>query len=198
MSNLLDAISGPMGQQVVQMIGQNLGTDQSQTQKAVGMALPVLLSAMSQNAQTEQGASGLFNAITKDHDGSILDNLGGFMSNYQQGSGAGILGHVLGNKLGGVESAISQQSGLSGQQTGAMLQMLAPVLLGMLGKQQRSQGLDMGSLVSMITGAATATQANSGGQMGWIGSLLDQNNDGSVIDDVAKMGMNILGNMFKK
>ena len=50
---------------------------------------------MARNTSNQQGAESLHNALQKDHDGSILDNLGGFLNNAQSGPGAGILRHVL-------------------------------------------------------------------------------------------------------
>ena len=53
--------------------------------------------------------------LAKDHDGTILDNLGGFLSNSDNGPGAGILKHVFGDKRSMVEAGLSQMSGLDAQ-----------------------------------------------------------------------------------
>jgi hypothetical protein len=105
-------IQGAMGQQIVASAAKQLGINESQAQTAVAAAVPFLLSALNKNAQGG-GAEGISNALNQ-HDGSILDNLSGFLGQGgNQQDGLGILGHVLGNKQQNVESAISQQSGLN-------------------------------------------------------------------------------------
>ena len=118
-------IQGAMGQQIVGSAAKQLGINESQAQTAVAAAVPFLLSALNKNAQGG-GAEGISNALNQ-HDGSILDNLSGFLGQGgNQQDGLGILGHVLGNKQQNVESAISQQSGLNTAQVTQILALVAP------------------------------------------------------------------------
>ena len=145
--------------------------------------------------------------LDRDHDGSVLDNfmdmLGGGGSQPQQQqsramNGAGILKHVLGGKQGGAIDMISKMSGLGGDKTGNLMSMLAPMVLGTLGKAKKDQGMGLNDLTSFISGSVQSHQKQGGDEMGIIGKFLDQDGDGSIIDDVAGMGMKILGNFFKK
>ena len=192
---LQNLLSGPLAG----MISQQLGTDQNQTASAVGMAMPVILGALSKNASNSAGADSLHKALSSsEHDGNLLDNLDGFMQKSQAGSGANILKHVLGQNRGNVESAISQNSGLNTQATSQVFEMLAPVLMGVLGKQQRQQGLGAGGLGTLLNSLqGQANKAVPTGQSSMIEKLLDQNGDGSIIDDVAGIGMKLLGGFLK-
>ena len=49
----------------------------------------MLLGGLLCNAQPSGGAAALLDALQKDHDGSVLDDIGGFLG---QNSGAGVAG----------------------------------------------------------------------------------------------------------
>ena len=53
----------------------------------------------------KEGAE-LLGKVLKDHDGSILDNLDGFLGNVSAGQGSKILGHVLGRKTSEIEKRV--------------------------------------------------------------------------------------------
>ena len=74
--------------------------------------------------------------------------------------------------------------------------MLAPLVMGMLGKNQRQQGLDIGGLTDLLGGERKAAQKRAPEAVDLIGSLLDSDGDGSVTDDLAKLGGNLLGGLF--
>jgi len=190
-------IQGAMGQQIFASAAKQLGINESQAQIAVAAAVPFLLSALNKNAQGG-GAEGISNALNK-HDGSILDNLSGFLGQGgNQQDGLGILGHVLGNKQQNVESAISQQSGLNTAQVTQILALVAPIVMGYLGKQKQSAGLDSNGIAGLLGGlvGGSTTQTNqSGVNLGGFEKLLDQDGDGQLgIGDA----MSLLGGFFKK
>ena len=190
-------IQGAMGQQIVGSAAKQLGINESQAQTAVAAAVPFLLSALNKNAQGG-GAEGISNALNQ-HDGSILDNLSGFLGQGgNQQDGLGILGHVLGNKQQKVESAISQQSGLNTAQVTQILALVAPIVMGYLGKQKQSAGLDSNGIAGLLGGlvGGSTTQTNqSGVNLGGFEKLLDQDGDGQLgIGDA----MSLLGGFFKK
>lgn len=98
MAGLTDLLGAALSEENIRQIASQLGASGSQVQSAIGMALPALLQGLQRNAADPQEAKSLANALQRDHDGSILDDLMGFLSNAQQGPGAGILRHVLGDK----------------------------------------------------------------------------------------------------
>ena len=75
-----------------------------------------------------------------------------------------------------------------------MLQMLAPVLMGILGQQKKQNNLDakgLGNLTSMLA-SNFGSEAGASGIMEAGTNLLDANKDGNVMDDI--MGM--VGKLF--
>lgn len=194
MASLLETLAAQLQGDSLQQVGRQLGTDPQTAQKAVQSALPVLLSALAKNAQSPAGAQSLANALSRDHDGGILDNLGGALSNYQAGPGDKILGHVLGGRRGSIEAGLGQATGLGANGAASLLQMLAPVVLGALGRAQRTQGLDAAGLAGLLGGQRQALGAAAGSSgLGSLMNLLDADGDGSIVDDVGGMLGKFLG-----
>lgn len=196
MPGLMDLLGGALGGDLQSQLGRQIGADPNTTGNAIGAALPMLLAGLTRNASQPGGADALHQALQNDHDGSLLDNLGGLLGGTLGGraaNGAGILGHVLGDRQDAAQSAVAQSSGLSGAQAQQLLATLAPIVMGALGRTQRSQGLDAGGLASMLQNEhATAAQAQPD-LMGLATQLLDRNNDGSMLDDLVKGLGGLLG-----
>jgi hypothetical protein len=103
----------------------------------------------------------------------------------------------LGDKQSGAIDMISQLSGLDGNKTGSLMTMLAPIVMANLGKAKKEQGFDVSDLTSFLGNSVKST-SNQGAEMSLISKFIDQDGDGSVMDDIAGMGMNMLSNFFKK
>ena len=196
--SLLELLSQQIGGDAVQQISQQVGADEQATSKAVSAALPLLVTALAKNSNNQQGAASLLGALDRDHDGSVLDDVVGFLGNSGGGGGAGgaILGHILGGRQSGAEAAIGQASGLNSGQVGQILAMLAPLVMGALGKQKRSSGLDVGGLSDLLQGERRRVTEAQPGSMDIFSQMLDSDGDGDVKDDLAKIGMGMLGKMF--
>ena len=185
----LEALLGLLQGQDLGQLAEQVGGNEGQVKNGVMAALPAMLTALSKNTGTEKGAQELNNALEKKHDGSILDNLSGYLSNPDLKDGAGILNHLFGSQTSNVANAVSQSSGLDTNGSMKMLQMLAPVLMGMLGQQKKQNNLDakgLGNLTSMLA-SNFGSEAGASGIMEAVTNLLDANKDGNVMDDI--MGM---------
>ena len=201
--DLMDLLQGQISDGLVDQLSQQLGgADKQQTANAASGIMSTLMGALAKNAATPDGASALANALDNDHDGGVLDNIMGMVTgaaqpqNTRAVNGAGILKHVLGGKQSGAIDMISKLSGLDDSKTGSLMTMLAPVVMGALGKTKKSQGLDASALSGLLSGAVKSA-SNQRQEMGLIGKFLDQDGDGSVMDDIAGMGMNMLGKFLK-
>ncbi|MBL0288667.1 MAG: DUF937 domain-containing protein [Bacteroidetes bacterium] len=206
MSDLNQLLSSVLNENTVAQIGEQLGVDQNQAGNAIQLALPALLGALNKNAQSEDGAQGILNAISKDHDGGILDMLPQFLGNASQGPGAAILGHILGAKQPQMEQQIGQHSGLNPAMVGKLLTILAPILMGALGKSQQQapqqqSGGGLGNLISILGGATQQhhqqAQQNNNPLMQILGNVLDKDGDGNIQNEAMNIGKSILGNLFK-
>jgi hypothetical protein len=198
MSSLFDllsqeVISGGLGQ-----IQSQLGTDENTARQAVPAALGALMGALARNSSRGRGADDLLGALTRDHDGSVLDNLQGYLSAPQEDVGNGILRHVLGGNRGSVEASLGQALGLDSGSIGRLLTMLAPLVMGALGRTQRQQHLDSGGLASLLGGERREISNQFPQGLGVLESLLDQDGDGQIADDVAKLGAGLLKNLFRR
>ena len=192
MASLLEALTQHVTGSALQHVSRQLGTDEATTSGAIGAALPMILAALAKNASRADGADALNRALQKDHDGSVLNDVGGAVNGYASGPGAAILKHVFGGKQDAVAAGVGQAAGLDASKAGALLTMLAPVVMGALGKARRSGGLDAGGLAAML-GEEQAAIAPRAGGLGSLLSMLDADKDGSVVDDVLGMAAKFLG-----
>ena len=191
MMNLMDLLQGDTGRTLINGVSQQTGAPQDKTARVLSQAMPLILGAMQRNARDTRGAQGLMGALNDSrHDGSILDNLGALLGNNPQAvqqDGAGILKHVLGGKQDHVTSALGNNTGLDSGTIMQILQFAAPVVLGMLGKNQRQSNVQdtsgLGGLLSGVLGGGAQTQQSQS----MIEKFLDADGDGSIMDDVAGM-----------
>ena len=196
MPGLMDLLGAALGGDTQRQLSDQIGADPQATGSAIQAALPMLLSGLTQNASRPEGAAALHQALERDHDGSLLDNLGGLLggtSATRATDGAGILGHVLGDRQDAAQQAVAQSSGLDTGQSAQLLSALAPILMGVLGRTQRSQGLNANGLASMLQGEHANVAQTQPDLMGLATRLLDRNNDGSMLDDLMKGVGGMLG-----
>lgn len=206
----------------INTISQQVGASPEQTQSAIATALPALLGGLAQNTQTPQGAAALDQALERDHDGGLLDSLGGLLGGGQGSSGlggllggvlasgaaasvlgsilgggdsnraangAGILGHIFGGRTDAVSGGVAQASGLNKGQSMQILLLLAPLVMQVLGKMKRQQGLGAQDVAGVLQqeGEQINQQAQASG-LGGIGAILDRDGDGSIVDELAQWG----------
>ena len=191
----LEALLGLLGGQDLGALTSQIGGSESQVKNGLEAALPAMLAALNKNTNSEKGAESLNKALETKHDGSILNNLQGYLSNPDLKDGEGILNHLFGNQTSNVANAVSQSSGLDTNGSMKMLQMLAPVVLGALGQQKKENNLDAGglnALTSMLSGSLGGNEKASG-MMGLVTNMLDANKDGNVMDDIMGMVGKFLG-----
>lgn len=180
MSSILDAVREQLGPDSIAAISQTLGADPAATSKAISTALPALVGGLAQNAAHPEGAAALDNALQA-HDGSILDNLGGLLGGGAASSiGGSILGHIFGAKRAPVEQGVGHASGLDAGQVARLMTMLAPIVMGVLGRMKRQKGADASSLPDILGGAGQS--AGGDGNLG----------------DLIRMGGSVLGGMLGK
>lgn len=188
MSSLFDLVNERLDDQTLSQLSQQLGTDPNTTRQAVPAALTALLGGLSHNAAQPTGAQQLAGALARDHDGSILDNLAGNLGNpgvNQQG--AGILGHIFGARRGAVESQVGQTAGLNQGQAARLLMLLAPIVLGALGRTQRQRKLDPGGISDILGGERRRIEQNHPQNRGLLNVLLDRDGDGQIVDDLTSL-----------
>lgn len=160
---------------IASKISSQFGISESQANSALSMLMPEVLSGVQGNAKDEKSAQQLQNTLEKNHsDGGIFSHLDDLISNPESGKGSQILGHIFGSdteKKSAIEKKVAEKSGIDSGVVSQIFTMAAPLVMGKLGQSVGKSGN-----TSMLT------------------SLLDQNNDGSIIDDIFRLGMKF----FKK
>ena len=160
-TNILGALTG---NDAVNAISENLKIDSKQVSSVINNALPSLLGAMQKNASTESGAASLGQALNS-HLGDTSLNL----SSAGLADGGKILSHILGGNSNSVFSNLAKQTGLSNTQVSGILAAIAPLLLGMLGNNQKSTNTGFGDLGGMLgTLLGGSGNQSSGGLLGSI------------------------------
>ena len=208
MFSLEDLLGQQQGTEAVGQISQQVGAEPSLVNSAIQMALPAILGGLANNASTPQGAESLNNALERDNHAGILDNLGGLgglgsLAGAILGGGqpaspqlnaGGILGHILGSSQGPVAQEVSNKTGLGVGQVAQILMMLAPLVMGYLGKQKQEQNLDAGGLAAVLGGAQQQARSSGNPMIDMASSFLDQDKDGSSLDDIASMAFKYMTN----
>ena len=203
--DLRDLFQGQINDILVDQMANQFGIkDRDQAETAVEGGFTTLLNAVAKNVSSPSGAEGLAGALDRDHDGSILDDIAGFLGGTRQASntkmlnGAGILKHLLGGNQNQIIEMLGKTTGLHKSQAGQMLMSLAPVVMGMLGRQKRMNNLNERSLADLVTRGTENFNRQSPTNTSLITRLLDRDGDGSAMDEIVSMGAKALfGSIFK-
>lgn len=214
----LEVLARQLDPQTVSRLGQQMGATPQQTQAATAGIVQTLLGAMARNVQQDPGqAQRIEQALDRDNHSALLDNLGSLLggggmagdaTNARAMNGMGILQHILGNKTGRVADQVSKSSGLDTARVGQLMIMLAPIVMGALGKSRQSQGAQQGGGIAQILssvlggggmfgGPEPAPQQSSTSNR-FLNAVLDRNGDGNSGDDLAQMGKQLLSGMFSR
>jgi hypothetical protein len=198
MSSFIEQLMKQLGDNDVRQISQQVGAKEEETAKAIPEMLSLLTEALARNSSKPEGAKALSSALEKDHDGSILDNISSFINDYQNGPGDGILKHVLGPRRKEIEEKIGQEGSLDMGSISKLLTMLAPIIMGFLGRSQRREGMDVNSLINLLGGERKQAQRLAPRSTNLLSQLLDADGDGQIADDVGKIGLGFLGRLLRR
>ena len=162
MASLLDSLMEQLnGTGAAAQLAGRLGVDEGRASGAMASAIPAILAGLANNTAKPKGAAALNEALGQ-HDGSVFDDAGTYFADDRQpADGDKILGHVFGAKKGAVEGQVAALSGLNAGQGAQLMAMLAPLIMGFLGKQKSSGGMDASALSKLL-----------GAQSGDLGKLL--------------------------
>ena len=197
-SDVLGSLMGQLGGGGVNEIARSVGLDSSDVTNVLSGAVPAIMAGLTRNSASTDGLAGLAGALDRDHDGSILDDVMGYLGGGGNlAEGAGILGHVLGGRQSNVESAVSRSSGVDIAAVGKIMAMVAPLIMGALGQAKRQQGFDAGGLAEMLGQQERVARQASPSAVDMFSKMLDSDGDGDPMDDIVKMGSGLLGGLFK-
>lgn len=191
--NLIDLITGSAGNQVASQAENKFGIDKNQIIALLAVAAPLVISYLRKKSQDDpKEAEALNSALDKDHDGSILDNPAQVEARQEEGSS--ILDHIFGGQKPQIENQLSQNTGISMDKIGPIMAMLAPLIMGYIGKEKQTSGVNSGGglgglLGGILGGAQNQAQAQPSNPLNDIlGSVLgggsQQSSSGNPLNDI--------------
>jgi len=154
--SLIDLLTGSTGNQVAEQAENKFGISKNQIIALLAVATPLVINYLRNKSQDSNEAEALNNALDKDHDGSILNDPSQLEA--RQNEGGSILSHIFGNQKSTVENQLSQNTGISIDKIGPVLAMLAPVIMGYIGKEKQQNNVGAGGLGDLLGGILGGAQ----------------------------------------
>jgi hypothetical protein len=154
--NIVEMITSQFGSQIVGAIAGALGIEQDKAHSGLASSIPALLAGLVGLTAKPEGTRS-FSTTLNEADTDSLDNLVSGLQGGNQDSlvetGTKMLGSLFNeNNLGGLVSALAGAIGLKSGITKSLIGLAAPAVMGLLKKEQKSQGLDINGLVAMLQG----------------------------------------------
>jgi len=165
MAGFIDEFLKSYGPEVTKQMSNNFNVDQGTVQKLVPQLAPLILAGLKRQKDTRGGDERVDHILNKYGDASVLDNIKDLISNKAQAQDVDPnLGGLLGD-AGGLQAAqtLAKRMNIDPSTIMKMIPALAPLVLGALSRKRDTGGAG-------ISG---------------VGSLLDADGDGSILDDVA-------------
>ena len=175
--NILETILQSQNGNAVRQLGDQFGLQPDQTQAALAALVPALAAGFQRNMTSQGGLESLTSALASGQHQRYLDDAGSLTESSSFQDGNGILAHVFGNKdvSRQVAARAAARTGLGADLLKRMLPMVATLVMGTLARRTSRTG------AQSLPGAGGPA---AGGLMDLLGGALDQNRDGSMVDDV--------------
>jgi Bacterial protein of unknown function (DUF937) len=151
-TNLVSYIMQFLTPDLINRIAGALGLDRNDTQTGVAATIPALLAALGGVAAKPGGAQNLVDTIKQQS--NVVDNFGSMLGTGSPSSfvdkGSSLLMSLLGSRdQSSLVGAIGSFAGLGHSGGSSLLGMLAPLVMGLIGKQMGPR-LDAGSLGNLF------------------------------------------------
>lgn len=173
-----DFIMNYVKEQAVEQISKKIGIDPSLLTGQWGEdAIGSLVTGLFRNSQKEETLEDLDNAVSKDHDWSIFDDIGALLTKGEEGGK--IVEHILGNNSQAVAGFLSKKLGISGEQAASLLSFVAPLVMGALGKKKQETGSGSSWLKDLLAQEEQEIAKKSDTPTSIL-QLLDKDGDGDV------------------
>ena len=171
MPNLVEEFMSSLGSEVSEKMSSKTNIDKGTIEQLLPAITPMILGGLKKQKDERGGQERVDHILNKYGDPSVLNNLDGlFDQKLNDNSTDPNLGGLLGNAGLDATNLLSKNLNADSSVVSKLIPMLAPVVLGFLTKKR-----------------------DSGTGSSGLASLLDQDGDGSVLDDVAGLLLGGLG-----
>ena len=153
--SLMDAVKGYLTPDVVRSASSLVGESEPATRQTLNSAVPTVLSGLANMVSTPAGATGLAGLIRDGGFGSAVDNVsslfsGGTATSSMLSVGSQLLGKIFGGRSAAVADTLARSGGVSAASATSLLSLVAPLVMGVLGKRAAAQGLDASGLANSL------------------------------------------------
>ncbi|TDQ77181.1 DUF937 domain-containing protein [Sphingobacterium yanglingense] len=199
--NITDLVTGGVGSKAISAIANLLNIEESKAKWLVAAAVPLMIAALNYNSKkgTEQEAG--INKALDQHNGGILDQIGGLLGQGPTEDDNKIVNHMFGNNTEMVKDNLAAKTGISTDKIGSVLAILAPLVMGYLGKQKQEQssGGGIGDLLGGLMGGQSGSSAGGGILGSILGSVLggSQEETQQTPTEIGGLG-DLVGDFFNK
>ena len=162
---------------MIDAMSQKSGLAANDVEAVISKIAPIFMQKANENFKSDADSSNFLDMIRR----SNLDDMADAPQNISVAEGNELLGVLTGSKENSraLASDVGSQLGISADSIKTLLPMIAPMIAGMLNNQLKSSNLqdsaDSGSMMSMLT------------------QFLDQNKDGSIVDDIFRIAGDFFG-----
>ena len=154
--NLFEELKELLVGEVASKAANILGEKEEKVVTAIEGLIPTFVGGLMKRAANEAGATTLMNVVKKgNHDRSIIEQLDNLLKNKENFAGFveggnSVVSMLLPDKKSSIVAMISQFAGVRNSSATALLSVVAPLVVGKLGKLVDSQGLDKTGLANII------------------------------------------------
>ena len=162
---------------MIDAMSQKSGLGTNDVEAVISKIAPIFMQRANENFKSDADSSNFLEMIRR----SNLDEMTGAPQNISVAEGNELLGVLTGSEENSraLASDMGSQLGISADSIKTLLPMIAPMIAGMLNNQLKASNLqdsaDSGSMMSMLT------------------QFLDQNKDGSIVDDIFRIAGDFFG-----
>ena len=162
---------------MIDAMSQKSGLAANDVEAVISKIAPIFMQKANENFKSDADSSNFLDMIRR----SNLDDMADAPQNISVAEGNELLGVLTGSKENSraLASDVGSQLGISADSIKTLLPMIAPMIAGMLNNQLKASNLqgsaDSGSMMSMLT------------------QFLDQNKDGSIVDDIFRIAGDFFG-----
>lgn len=184
MASILDFLDTDKGKEFIQKSSEEVNESPEKVKSVLGMAMPMLTGVLKKNTESPEGADTLNKELEKEkHNGSVLDSIGVGGLSGLMGEGSGILGNILGGNQSKIETAVASATGMDASKVSKLLQMAAPVIMGILGKQKRKDDVKGGGGISDLVGSVLGS--NSSHDQSMMETFMNSDKGSNIAGNVA-------------
>ena len=156
-SNLLDSLTGLVTPDVVSAASRHLGDSESAISTGLGASFSSILLGLAAKSGSPESLRPAFDLITSPaNDGSALEDprqlLSAGPASPITSLGSNFLKSIFGSRLPTITNALGNTVGLRGSSAASLLNMAAPLVMGLLGNRVRKARLDPTGLSDLLAG----------------------------------------------